>query len=125
MVVAVLIVEMEGTGVVLVKEAGAFPFLHIIRLAIATEANSPSKVGPGKSLERGRQGEEIREGEWSYIRLFLKLTMGEVVCQRRCSSLMINAREILITLILSKGFFQVFNLQLTCKDVCSSEEAGG
>ena len=111
MLVVVLIVGMEGTGVVLVKEAaanilGAFPFLHIIRSAIATEANSPSKVGPGRSLERGRQGEGIREGEWSYIRLFLKLTIGEAICQRRCSSLMINAREILITLILSKGLLK-------------------
>ena len=130
--VAILLVGMEGAGVESVKEAaanslGAFPFLHIIRSAIATEANSPSKVGPGRSLERGRQGEGIREGEWSYIRLFpsLKFTEGEAMCQRRCSSLMINAREILMTLIFSKGLFQGFNLQLTCKDVCSSLEAGG
>ena len=65
---AILIVEMEGAGVELVEEVatkslGAFPFLHIIRSAIATEANSPSKVGPEQSLERGRQGEGVREGE--------------------------------------------------------------
>ncbi len=151
--VEILIVGMEGAGVELVKQAaanslGAIPFLHIIRSAIATEANSPSKIGPGQSLERGRQGEGVREEEeWSYIgfpeiRLefscspsgvviscqitpSLKLTIGEATCQRCCSSLIINAREILITLIFSKGLFQVFDLQLTCKDVYSSEEAGG
>ena len=135
---ATLIVGVEGAGIVVVKEAaansvGAAPFLHIIRSAIAIEDDSPSKVGPGRSIERGRQGEGV-EGE-SYspsgvviscqISPSLEFVMGKATCQHCFSSLMINAIEILTTLILSNGLFQAFDLQLTCKDVCSSEEAGG
>ncbi len=47
------------------EKKGFTPFLHMIRSADAIEASSPSKVGPGRSLGRGRQGEEVRLGEES------------------------------------------------------------
>ena len=149
--VAILLVGMEGAGVESVKEAaanslGAIPFLHMIRSADAIEASSPSKVGPGRPLGQGRQGEEVKIGE--ELNAFLREVfdgeeregdgtescsssesqtsskLGEAVCQRCCSSLRSNVREILVTLIFNKGLFQGYQQRSAPRGLCSSEEAG-
>ncbi len=136
-----------------VEEIGFPLFLHMIRSADAIEASKPSKIGPGRSLGQGRQGEEVKIGEESIA--FLQeifrgeeregdtvegqlagtescsssesqtsSKLGEAVRQRCCSSLIRNVREILITLIFNKGFFQGYQQRSAPRGVCPSEEAG-
>ena len=82
--------------------------VHMILSVDSKEDKSPSSVGQALCLIFGGQerGGDSRESCSLSIESKTSSKLGETVCQRCCSSLRSNVREILITLIFNKGLFQ-------------------